>query len=96
MGITKRIFRGAYTLLHKLLTGCYNTLHVHPFLLCFLLGSAGVLMDADHLISRSLQMGRPFHIPVFIAIWFVFGCFFTYHYRRVHNVSVGEKNDNIN
>ena len=95
MGILKKLFWNTRSLLHKLLTGCYNTLRVHPFCHCIVYGSLGVLIDADHLISRPLSMGRPFHIPLFIAIWVVFIVYVTYCSRRFHGVSVKEV-ENVN
>jgi len=44
-------------------------------------GFFGILIDLDHLVSRTLQSSRPLHLPYFILVGGICVCYSAYVFR---------------
>ena len=83
--VHREVHESPRTLLERVSLVVYRTMRNHPLFIWLSMGFSGVLLDADHFASFYLQMGRPFHLPVFFIVWSVFICYFTYHFRLNRN-----------
>jgi len=90
--ITKT-FRRTREVLHFIFFGGDNKVRKYTFLVICVSGLFSVLVDLDHIISESLKVSRPLHIPYFIVVGCVCISYHAYVHRRFHKNSLRRENE---